>query len=165
MTKSEEADLQRYLTELGDWLEVMDRGGGVLVGSAVRGANWDQVSHGHRDQANTPVVMAASVERSLRAILQGMGQYHREVLVEKHYWGALPLRQYVSDRKELKMARETWWRQVRKAEADFMRARVEVGDLAVQAPARNVVEIDIDKPFAQPLYQAGSRASAGEAER
>lgn len=143
MTNCEKEDLERYLKELGDWFEIMSRGGGAFMGSLVRGASWDQVSHGQRDQANAPVIVTASVERSLRA-LDAMGQYDREVLLEKHY-NQLPEKQ---GRKELKMARTTWWRHVAKAESEFMRARRDIGDQSMQAPARVQIDVDINKPFA-----------------
>lgn len=143
MTNYEREYLQRHLKELGDWFEIMSRGGGAFVGSLVRGASWDQVSHGQRDQANAPVIVTASVERSLRA-LDAMGQYDREVLLEKHYNQLLEKQ----GRKELKMARTTWWRHVVKAESEFMRARRDIGDLAVRAPARVQIDVDISKPFA-----------------
>lgn len=143
MTNGEQQDLMRYLAELGDWFEIMSRGGGAFMGSLVRGASWDQVSHGQRDQANAPVIVTASVERSLRT-LDAMGQYDREVLVEKHF-NHLPEKQ---GRKELKMARTTWWRHVVKAESEFMRVRRDIGDLSVLAPPRVQIDVDINKPFA-----------------
>lgn len=143
MTDGEKQDLMRYLAELGNWFEIMSRGGGAFMGSAVRGASWDHVSHGQRDQANAPVIITASVERSLRA-LDAMGQYDREVLMEKHY-NQLPEKQ---GRKEAKMGRTTWWRHVLQAECEFMRVRRDIGDRAVQAPARVLIDVDINKPFA-----------------
>lgn len=143
MTVCEKEDLMRYLVELGDWFEIMSRGGGAFMGSLVRGASWDQVSHGRRDQdASAPVIVTASVERSLRAV-DAMGQYDREVLVEKHF-NHLPEKQ---GRKELKMSRTTWWRHVVKAECEFMRVRRDIGDLAVLAPPRVQIDVDINKPF------------------
>lgn len=165
MTNGEKQDLMRYLAELGDWLEIMDRGGGVLVASSITGANWDQVSHGQRDQVNAPVIVAASVERSLRAIVEQMHPYHREVLVEKHFWGSKQLRLMVAlgDRKQTKMGRTTWWNHCVKAEADFMRARADVGDKALTPPPRVQVNVDINKPFSPPQDNAETRASAGDA--
>lgn len=157
MTKGEQADLARYLVELGNWFEIMSRGGGAFMGSAVRGASWDQVSHGQRDHANAPVIITASVERSLRA-LDAMIQYDREVLLEKHF-NQVPAKQ---TRKELKMHSATWWRHVNKAEEAFMRARVAIGDQATAAPERKVVEVDIEKPFYQDQSTPQTRASAGD---
>lgn len=145
MTNGEQQDLMRYLVELGNWFEIMSRGGGAFVGSLMCGASWDQVSHGQRDQANAPVIVTASVERSLRAI-EAMGQYDREGLMEKHF------NQLPDGRKalRLKMHATTWWRHVCRAEAAFLRARNAVGDESVSVPARVQIEVDIAKPFYTP---------------